>query len=83
MSVALAALTAGSAPAAGEEESEFGCHVATHAQLHLVESENPPTVTCEHDGHVHTFATFGAPVEHMLANDGEPPPRTFDPRSDV
>lgn len=60
----------GGALAAGEEESGFGDHVASCAQMHLGQRENPPSLTCEHDRHVHTFATFGDMVEHMLEGHG-------------
>ena len=29
--------------------------------------ENPPAVTCTHDGMTMTFPTFGAMVDHMRA----------------
>ena len=62
---ALAGLAA-AAPAAGEDKSALGRHVALCAQMHLGQRDDPPRVICEHDGHVHTFATFGAMAEHML-----------------
>ena len=67
---ALAGLSAGAAPAAGEDKGVLGRHVALCAQMHLGQRVDPPSVTCEHDGHVHTFPTFGAMVEHMLEGDG-------------
>ena len=63
---ALAGGLAGGALAAGEDESKLGQHVASCAQIHLGQRENPPTLTCEHDGHVHTFATFGAVTLNSL-----------------
>ena len=40
---ALAGGLAGGALAAGEDESELGQHVASCAQIHLGQRENPPT----------------------------------------
>ena len=35
------------------------------AQTSLDQRDNPPTVTCTHDGMTMTFATFGEMVQHM------------------
>ena len=48
----------------------FGQHVATCAQMHLGQRDNPPAVTCTHDGMTMTFANFGAMVQHMRAMHG-------------
>ena len=42
----------------------FGEHVSQCAQI--LPSSNPPSIVCSHDGHTHTFATFGEMVLHML-----------------
>lgn len=43
----------------------FGQHVAMCAQMTLGQRDNPPWVTCTHDGVSITFANFGAMVRHM------------------
>ncbi|MCC7388546.1 MAG: hypothetical protein IT431_07235 [Phycisphaerales bacterium] len=63
---AAAALAA--APTAAAQPQPFGGHVSSCAQAHLGQRPDPPTVTCEHDGHLHTFATFGEMVRHMQAH---------------
>ena len=68
--VAAVAGLAVAASAGAEDESVLGRHVAACAQMHLGQREDPPSVTCEHDGHVHAFATFGAMVQHMLEAHG-------------
>ena len=40
------------------------------AQLALGQRVDPPAVTCTHDGHVHTFATFGELVTHAREHHG-------------
>ena len=40
------------------------------AQLALGQRVDPPAVTCTHDGHVHTFATFGELVAHAREHHG-------------
>jgi hypothetical protein len=58
---ALAAAFSGSALAAGS----FGQQVSMCAQMHLGQRDNPPALTCTHDGMTMTFATFGEMVQHM------------------
>lgn len=53
-----------SALAAGEP---FGQHVSDCAQISLGQRAGAPEVTCTHDGMTMTFPTFGAMVQHMLA----------------
>ena len=48
----------------------LGGHVSECAQLALGQRVDPPTVTCTHDGHVHTFATFGELVAHVREHHG-------------
>lgn len=64
-----AAIAAGSAGTAAASDS-FGQQVATCAQMHLGQRDNPPTATCTHDGMTMTFPNFGAMVEHMRAMQG-------------
>ena len=42
----------------------FGEHVSSCAQQ-LGARDDPPTVTCAHDGMTMTFPNFGAMVEHI------------------
>lgn len=44
----------------------FGEHVSMCAH-ELGARENPPAVTCTHDGMTMTFPTFGAMVDHTRA----------------
>lgn len=44
-----------------------GTSVSSCAQLSLGPRDNPPAVTCTHDGTTLTFATFGDMVRHMQA----------------
>lgn len=44
-----------------------GASVSMCAQLHLGQRDNPPALTCSHDGTTVTFATFGEMVRHMQA----------------
>lgn len=66
----LAAGLPGAALAAGDDPAVLGQHIASCAQINLPPGENPPAITCEHDGHVHTFANFGEMVLHMLEHHG-------------
>ena len=49
---------------AAADEQPLGEHVSQCAQL--LPSSSPPSIVCSHDGHTHTFATFGGMVLHML-----------------
>ena len=60
---ALATAFAGNAVAAPAEQSTFGRHVASCAELHLGQRTDAPSVTCAHHGM--TSPTFGAMVVHM------------------
>ena len=55
-----AAATAGGSPSA-----ELGQHVATCAQEDPGQRDQPPAITCTHDGMQMSFPNFGAVVEHM------------------
>ena len=44
-----------------------GASVSMCAQMHLGQRDNPPAITCSHDGTAVTFATFGDMVRHMRA----------------
>lgn len=68
-SAGLAAGLPGAALAAGDPAA-LGRHIAGCAQINLPPGENPPAITCEHDGHVRAFANFGAMVLHMLDHHG-------------
>lgn len=68
--LALAAVLPSGAFTAGEKRRELGEYIASCAQMHLGPRENPPSLTCGHDGLVHTFATFGDMVKHMLETHG-------------
>ena len=48
----------------------LGAHISECAQLTLGQRVDPPAVTCTHDGHVHTFATFGELVAHAREHHG-------------
>ena len=69
--VVLVAATAGLVVPAGAlaEEKPLGVHVSKCAQIALPPA-NPPAIVCEHDGHVHEFATFGEMVLHLLEHHG-------------
>ena len=45
----------------------LGTSVSACAQMHLGQRDNPPALTCSHDGTTLTFATFGDMVRHMQA----------------
>ena len=62
-SAALAAGFSGSALA----DNSFGQHVAMCAHTTLGQRDNPPAVSCTHDGMTMTFANFGEMVQHMRA----------------
>jgi len=64
--LATAATLAGASAAPGSSPAEpFGAHVSECAQVALGQRADPPAVTCTHDGHVHSFATFGELVAHL------------------
>ena len=65
LGAALVAGSTGTALAGPAEQAAFGQHVASCAQEQLGQRPDPPQVTCTHDGHSHTFATFGEMVQHM------------------
>ena len=48
----------------------LGGHISECARLALGQRVDPPAVTCIHDGHVHTFATFGELVAHVREHHG-------------
>ena len=62
--VASAALAAGFSGSALADDT-FGQHVAECAHATLGQRDNPPAVTCTHDGETMTFANFGQMVQHM------------------
>jgi hypothetical protein len=61
-----ATLAGASAASASPPVEPLGAHVSECAQVALGQREDPPTLTCTHDGHVHSFATFGELVAHLL-----------------
>ena len=66
---AIVAVLAGAAPAPAARSGEpLGAHVSECAQASLGQRPDPPAVTCAHEGHVHTFATFGELVAHLREN---------------
>ena len=56
---------AGPSAAAPTTAGDLGQHIASCAQESLGQRENPPAVTCIHDGMVMSFPTFGGMVEHI------------------
>jgi hypothetical protein len=50
---------------ASPDGQSFGQAIADCAHMALGQRPDPPTATCTHDGHTHTFANFGAMVAHM------------------
>ena len=56
--------TAPAAPAQAQRPT-LGTHVSLCARDALGQRPAPPSVSCDHDGHVHAFANFGAMVEHL------------------
>ena len=60
-SAAIGASLGGSALA----DNSLGKQVAMCAHTTLAQRDNPPSVTCTHDGMTMTFANFGAMVQHM------------------
>ena len=66
---AVSLLGAKAAPANTPDEP-LGAHISRCAQLALGQRIDPPAVTCSHDGHVHTFATFGELVAHAREHHG-------------
>ena len=70
--VALAVTTAGAPVASAQPPSEpLGAHVSECAHVALGKRVAPPAVTCSHDGHLHSFATFGELVAHLRAHHAE------------
>jgi hypothetical protein len=68
---AIVAVLAGAAPAPAASSGEpLGAHVSQCAQASLKERPDPPAVTCAHDGHVQSFATFGELVAHLREHHG-------------
>ena len=65
---AVSLLGATAAPANTPEEP-LGAHISECA-LALGQRIDLPAVTCTHDGHVHTFATFGELVAHAREHHG-------------
>lgn len=55
--------------AALAEEEPLGDHISQCAKIALPPTD-APSIACEHDGHVHTFATFGEMVLHLLEHHG-------------
>lgn len=68
--IAVAAGLPAAASADSDDPPARGEHIANCARVSLPPAEDPPTITCEHDGHVHTFANFGVMVLHMLEEGG-------------
>ena len=64
VALTLAIVALATPTAAAADEQPFGEHVSQCAQM--LPSGNPPSIVCMHEGHTHTFATFGAMVRHML-----------------
>ena len=66
---AIVAVLAGAAPTpAARPDEPLGARVSQCAQASLGQRPDPPAVTCAHEGHVHTFATFGELVAHLREN---------------
>ena len=71
VAAALAASLGGAAATFAEPPpSSLGAHVSACAVEALGARAEPPAVTCEHDGHVHTFAKFGELVAHLREHHG-------------
>jgi len=67
---ASAASVAGTSAALAAPSAEpLGGHVSECARIALDKRPDPPQVTCVHDDHVHTFATFGELVAHVREHD--------------
>ena len=66
------ATTIASAPiaSANRPSEPLGAHVSECARGALGQRVDPPAVTCTHEGHVHTFATFGELVAHVREHHG-------------
>ena len=70
--VVLAATIASAPVASADPPNEpIGAHVSECARAALGQRVDPPAVTCSHDGHLHSFATFGELVAHLRAHHGE------------
>jgi hypothetical protein len=69
----IAGLTAAAAlvaPAAAVAENKpVGEHVSQCARIALPPADGS-VIVCDHDGHVHTFGTFGEMVLHLLEHHG-------------
>ena len=63
--VGAATLAGASGTSAAVAVEPLGTHVAECAQVALGPRVDPPAVTCTHEGHVHSFATFGELVAHL------------------
>lgn len=70
--IAAGLVGASTAPAAQPSEP-LGAHVSACAHAALGQRVDPPAVLCAHDGHVHSFATFGELVAHLRQHHGELP----------
>ena len=68
--VGAATLAGASAASAATDIEPLGAHVAECAQVALGPRVDPPGVTCSHDGHVHSFRTFGELVAHLREHRG-------------
>lgn len=69
--LASAATLAGASVApANPTQGPLGAHVAECAHVALGQRADPPGVSCVHDGHVHSFATFGELVAHLREHHG-------------
>ena len=66
------AATIASAPGASADlpSDPLGAHVSECARVALGQRVDPPAVTCTHEGHVHTFATFGELVAYVREHHG-------------
>jgi hypothetical protein len=68
--VGLTAAAALMAPSAAVAENEpIGEHVSQCAQIALPPADGS-AIVCEHEGHTHTFGTFGEMVRHLLEHHG-------------
>ena len=65
--LAAAALFFGGASGTALAGTTFGTSVSSCAQMSLGARDNPPAITCSHNGTTMTFATFGGMVRHMQA----------------
>ena len=69
--VAIVATLAGASTAPAAQSSEpLGAHVSECAHGALGQRVDPPAVSCAHEDHVHSFATFGELVAHLREHHG-------------